>query len=117
MPLPIVSTRETLAIAYGNIGSWIGIHTADPGTTGASEATGGSPAYIRKQTVWAAGGSDGVITGSQVAFDLPAGTYTHISVWKTVAGGQADLVDKVAITSTVLGAQGQILVTPTCTVT
>lgn len=107
------ATKETAALAVTGLGGWISLHTADPGTTGANEATGGSPAYARKQTTWTGGSSDGVVTGSQVTIDVPAGTYTHVGQWTASTGGT--FIQGAAITSTTLGAQGQILVTPTDT--
>ncbi|MFR9750503.1 hypothetical protein ACL02S_05655 [Nocardia sp. 004] len=118
MTIAVATTRQALADAYKNIAgsniAFVSVHTADPGTTGANEATGGSPAYARKQTTWTSATS-GVINGSQVTIDLPAGTYTYIGLWKTSTGGTADFIDKVAISSTTLGAQGQLLITPTFT--
>jgi len=113
MAIAVNATKESLAVAYTNLGAWISLHTADPGTTGTSEATGGSPAYARKQTTWTAGSSDGVVTGSQVTFDVPAATYAYVGLWSASTGGT--FIDKVAITSTTMSAQGQILVTPTFT--
>ena len=82
-------TKEAAALAVTARGNWISLHTADPSTTGANEATGGSPAYARKQTTWTGGTSDGVVAGSAVSFDVPAGTYTRIGVWNgsTFIGG------------------------------
>jgi hypothetical protein len=115
MAIAVNATKESLALAYATAtNSWISLHTGvGPGSTGANEASGGS--YARKQTSWTAGGSDGVVTGSQVTIDAPAGTYTAIGIWTAVTGGS--FVDGVAISSTTLGAAGQILVTPTITVT
>lgn len=107
------ATKETAAVAVTGLGTYISLHTADPGTTGASEATGGSPAYARKATTWTAGGSDGVVAGSEVTIDLPAGTYTHFGVWTAATAGT--FVGGGSIASTTLGAQGQIKVTPTYT--
>jgi len=107
------ATKETAATAVTALGSWVSLHTADPGTTGTSEATGGSPAYARKQTTWTAGSSDGVVNGSQVSIDAPAGTYTYAGLWSAATAGT--FVGSVAITATTLGAQGQVLVTPTYT--
>jgi hypothetical protein len=107
------ATKETAATAVTALGDWISLHTADPGTTGASEASGGSPAYARKQTTWTAGSSDGVVAGSQVTIDLAAGTYTHFGVWSASTAGT--FIGGGSITSTTLGAQGQIKVTPTRT--
>lgn len=109
MAIAVTATKNALANAYAGLGTWIALHTADPGTNGANEATGGSPAYARKQTTWGAA-SNGAITGSEVTIDAPAGTYTHASIYSAATGGV--FVDKVAITSTTLGSQGQIKVTP-----
>lgn len=105
------ATLEAAALAKTALGSWISLHTATPGTTGASEATGGSPAYARKQTTWTGGTVDGAVPGSQVTIDVAAGTYTHFGIWSAASGGT--YVDGGLITSTVMGAQGQIKVTPT----
>ena len=107
------ATLEVKAEAQRALGGWISLHDASPGTTGANEATGGSPAYEREQTTWTDGGDDGVITGSQVTIDVPADTYTHFGVWTLQTGGV--YIDGGTITSTTLSAQGQIKVTPTLT--
>lgn len=119
MPIAVAATRQVLADAYKTIAgsnvAYVSVHTADPLTTGGNEAPAtGSPAYARKQTTWTSG-TGGVITGSQVTIDLPAGTYNFVGLWKTATGGTADFIDKVAISPTQLGAQGQLLITPTFT--
>lgn len=111
----VPATRELLAIAFSSYGAYISVHTADPGTTGGSEAAGGAPAYARKQTTWTPGASDGVVTGSAVTVDVPAGTFAWAGLWSAATGGT--FVDKIAITSTTFGAAGQLVVTPTVTVT
>ena len=62
------AVKEAAVVANFPNGSatnaWISLHTLDPGTTGTSEATGGSPAYARKQTSWTAGASDGSTVGA-----------------------------------------------------
>lgn len=108
------ATREAAALEVTGLGTYISLHTADPGTTGASEATGGSPAYARKQTTWTGGASDGSVAGSEVTFDVPAGTYTHMGIWSAVSSGT--FVGGFALASSAtLGAQGQVKVTPTIT--
>ena len=107
------ATKEAAALAVTGLGAYISLHTGDPSTTGANEATGGSPAYARQLTTWTAGSSDGVVNGSQVTIDVPAGTYTYAGQWTASSGGT--FIQSVAITSTTLGAQGQIKVTPTDT--
>jgi hypothetical protein len=112
MAIAVTTTKNTLATSYAGAGTWISLHTADPGTTGTSEATGGSPAYARKQTTWGTAASSAVV-GSQVSIDVPAGTYTYAGLWSAATAGT--FIDKVLITSTTLGAQGIIQVTPTFT--
>lgn len=112
MPGLANAAREASALAVTGLGTWISLHTADPGTTGASEATGGTPSYARKQTTWTGGASDGSVPGSQVAIDVPAGTYTHFGVWSAASAGT--FVGSGALNApAALGAQGQVLVTPT----
>ena len=108
MALTNNAIKEAMALeGTSEMGSWIAVYTSG----GSTEATGGSPAYARKQTTWSGGASDGVYTGSQVALDLPAGTYDGIGIFTASTGGT--LIEKIGIASTTLGAQGQILVTPT----
>lgn len=64
---------------------YISLHTASPGTTGASEVSGG--AYARVATTWAAA-SAGSRTGSQVTVNVPASTtITHFGIWDAATGG------------------------------
>lgn len=108
------AAKEAGALAITALGNWISLHTADPGTTGASETSGGSPAYARKQTTWTGGASDGSVPGSQVTFDAAAGTYTWMGIWSASTSGT--FVGGLQLSSPVtLGAQGQVLVTPTVT--
>lgn len=69
-------------------GAFISLHTADPGTTGASEVAGGSPAYTREAAVWGAAASGAKDLTSTPQFDVPASTtVTHYGVWTLVSGG------------------------------
>lgn len=116
MAIAVATTRQALATYYGTLGSYIGAHTGDPGTTSspANEVTGGSPAYARKQTTWS-NSTGGVINGSPVTLDVPASTITHISLCSAASGN--NMVDKADITDVVMSAQGQLVVTPTYTQT
>lgn len=116
MAIAVATTRQALATYYGTLGNYIGAHTGDPGTTSspANEVTGGSPAYARKATAWS-NSTGGVINGTAVTIDTPAGTITHISLCSAVSGN--NMVDKSDIVDVVMSAQGQIVVTPTYTQT
>ena len=78
--------KNVMLDALAGVAGFVSLHTADPGTTGASEVTGGSPAYARKAITWAAA-SAGNLDGSSVTFDVPAGTYTHLGYWSAVTAG------------------------------
>lgn len=107
------TSKETAALAITALGNYISLHTADPGTTGAGETSGGS--YARKQTTWAGGAADGVVAGSAVTFDAAAGTYTHVGVWSAATGGT--FIAGFALSASVnLSAAGQVLTTPSITV-
>jgi hypothetical protein len=73
------------------------LHSADPGTTGTSEISGGSPAYARKSLTWTAG-STGTATATGV-FDVASGTTpAWTGIWNAVTAGtyrdKADIVDQ-----------------------
>lgn len=106
MPVATVAMREILAVAYGNAATHASLHSADPGTTGANEITGGSPAYARKALTWDAGTSDGQVTATAV-FDVPANqAVTYVGLWDAATGGT--FLDSVAITYATQATQGTI---------
>ncbi|NIL86500.1 hypothetical protein RhoFasGS6_03904 [Rhodococcus fascians] len=106
MAIAVTTTKNSLASAYAALGAYVSLHTASPAATGANEATGGSPAYARKQTTWGAA-SGSTISGSEVTFDVPAGTYTHWGLWTAATGGT--FIDGGALSASVtLSAQGQV---------
>lgn len=103
MPIATAQGKENAAAGFATPATHVSVHTADPGTTGASEATGGTPAYARMPITWSAGGVDGVYQSQLIAFDLPPGTYTHVGLWTAAVGGT--FLDKSAITLT-MASQG-----------
>lgn len=107
MTIAVAATKQVLANAYAGIGTYLALCTADPGTTSTvgSEASGGS--YARKQFSWTQTGG-GVVTGSSVTFDVPAGTYTYVALCSAATG--AAMFDKAQISPTTLGAAGKITV-------
>lgn len=114
--MAVASTTEknSLATKYGTDAAFLSLHTADPGTTGASEVSGGSPAYARMAVTWSAP-TNGVITAS-VTFDVPAGTtVAYVGVWSAATAGT--FLDKGTVTSQNFASQGQYTVSVTFTVT
>lgn len=96
------------------LGNWISLHIADPSTTGASEASGGS--YARQQSTHGAA-SAGVATGAEVTFaGLIAAAYTHFGYWSAVTLGTFRH-GNVLTPSMTLGGTGTLKVTPSVTFT
>lgn len=110
------ASRENAAAGVVSGITHASLHTGAAGTTGANEATGGSPAYARKAITFTGGAVDGSSVGSQVTFDVPAGTYVEIGFWTAATGGT--FIASVALASNaVLGSQAQLQVTPTISAT
>ncbi|MGY1946552.1 phage tail fiber protein [Nocardia asiatica] len=90
---------------------WVSLHTSDPGTTGAGEATGAP--YARVQATWVSG-TTGVLTAALVSVPAPAGTYTHGGLWTASTGGTF-IGGNALSPSVTLGGSGSINVTPSYT--
>jgi len=117
-----VVTRSTMLAAVFTASAGAGhalygsLHTADPGTTGTSEVTGGSPTYARKLISWVTPITTGSVSGGTITFDVPAGTFTHIGYWDAVTAGT--FVGGYPLqASMTYGAQGTLPVTLTETLT
>jgi hypothetical protein len=66
----------------------VSLHTADPGSGGANEVSGGSPAYARKGITWNAASGGNIDSSNTPVFDVPAGTtITHAGFWSAASGG------------------------------
>lgn len=76
---------QTMYTALKGMGAYVSAHTADPGTTGANEVTGGS--YAR-QAATLPTGSNGAGTSGQVSIPIPAGTTVKwLGLWTAANGG------------------------------
>lgn len=82
--------RNTAVDGLATAATSVSLHTADPGTTGANEVTGGTPAYARKTPTWAAAAGGSRALQGTVVFDVPSGvTVSHFGLWNgtTFLGG------------------------------
>jgi hypothetical protein len=115
MAIAVATTRQALADAYKALGAYVGLATGDPGTsaTPANELSGGSPAYARVATTWTSA-TGGVVNGTAVTVHAPASTVTFAFIANGVTGNS--MVDKTAITSTTLVSSGDIIVTPSISI-
>lgn len=108
MTIKVESTRNALATEYGSIGEKLSLWSGDPQGSG-NECAGGS--YARQTMSWGSASSS-TVTASEVTFEAPAGTWDYVGLHAS-GGGLADVVP---INSTTLGADGQVKVTYTFTV-
>ncbi|MFF0816653.1 hypothetical protein ACFYVR_16100 [Rhodococcus sp. NPDC003318] len=106
------ATRESAALHISTLGTWISFHTADPGTTGANEASGSG--YARVQTTWAGGASDGNVVGSEVEITVPPGAWSWCGINSASSAGT--FVEKFSVPTNTLSAAGKIKVTPTISI-
>lgn len=82
------SGRNAAATGVDGVSGYASLHTADPGTTGASEVTGGSPAYARQAVTWGSASGGSVSTSAAVTFNVPAGTtIAYVGLWSALTGG------------------------------
>lgn len=74
-------------------GTWISLHTSDPGTTGLNEvSTSNWPAYVRRQvTSWNATATGERKNANQITYPSHDGladvTVTHWTCWDAATGG------------------------------
>ena len=97
--MPLNNTAKNAMLDHlASLVSHVSLHTADPGGTGANEASGGSPAYARQSITWNAAAAGALDSSNQPVFDVPAGTYTHVGFWSASTGGtnygDADIADE-----------------------
>jgi hypothetical protein len=81
------SIGENAALSGGLAASatQFGLNTADPGTTGASEVTGGTPAYARVAITWGTPSAGTMLNAtSALTVNVPASTtVVYWSSWNT----------------------------------
>lgn len=83
---PAVSSNLAVA-AVTAVAGFLSLHTADPGTTGANEVTGGS--YVRQSITWnAASGGTQTSSNGQTFAGMPAvGGNLWIGLWSASTSG------------------------------
>jgi len=81
------ASKNVMLDQFGTTYGFVSLHTGDPSTTGANEATGGSPAYARKAITWSAASAGSKAASNSPVFDVPAGTYYYMGFWTLSSGG------------------------------
>lgn len=87
MPLSATSRNAAVA-AFAASAAYLSLHSSVPGDAGASEISGGSPAYARQPAVWNFPGAGIVALTTPVDFDVAAGSEcAFVGAWSTLTGG------------------------------
>lgn len=81
------TAKNLMLDQLGTVVAYASLHTADPGTTGTSEVTGGSPAYARKSLTWAGASTASKASNAGVVFDVPPATITYLGYWSAATAG------------------------------
>lgn len=104
------------ALLTSNIG-YLSAHTADPGTTGASEVSGDT----RGASTFAAASGGTGSAGGQATITIPAAgsstVVTHVGLWTAVTGGTFITSFSLSPSETYSTAGGTLKYTPTLTAT
>lgn len=89
MPLVAAGQNALLTGGLSNVVTHAALHTANPGSSGTNEVTGGSPAYARKAITWAAASAGTQANGTTaLTFDVPAGTTVQfLGLWGALTTG------------------------------
>lgn len=104
--LPSAAAKNAMLDGLGAVALYASVHTGDPGSSGANEASGGSPAYARQSVSWLSA-SAGSMSSTSLTFDVPAGTYSWLGLWSASTGGT--YYYKIQFpTSQVYGSQGTL---------
>ena len=103
--------KNAMLNALGALAGFVSLHTANPGDTGTSEVTGGSPPYARKAIAWGSAAAGSMIkTATNPAFDVPAGTtVAYVGLWSLASGGV--FYGSALVTNEVFAAQGTYTLT------
>lgn len=102
--------KSVMLTELGTVAGYASLHIGDPGTTGANEVTGGSPAYARKAVTWGSPSAGEMAAAGQPVFDVPTGTtITHVGIWSAVSGGT--FYGSGEVVNETFGAQGTYTLT------
>lgn len=81
-----ISTTEANQALSTTGWGFVSLHTADPGTTGASEVAGGT--YARVAVTWGAASGGQVANSNALTINLPAATTAaYFGVWSASSAG------------------------------
>ena len=85
--MALASSTETTQALVATGWSYCSLHTATPGTTGASEVSGGG-SYARVAVAWSTASAGSIANSGALTINLPASTTaTHFGLWSASSAG------------------------------
>jgi hypothetical protein len=104
----ISTTEANQALSTTNWG-FVSLHTADPGTTGASEVTGGT--YARVAVTWSAASAGAVSNSAALSINMPASTTaSYFGVWSASTTGTYYIGGALSSSITTSGSAGVVTI-------
>lgn len=98
--------KNVMLDSLGALITHISLHSANPGATGASEISGGTPAYARQAPTWNAASAGSKTISNTPDFNVPAATtVSHVGLWGGASGAVA-YYGYVDVTDEAFAAQG-----------
>lgn len=109
--MPYSATAKNYMLdQLGTVAVYASLHTANPGSTGATEVTGGTPTYARKALTWNSASAGSKTLSNTPLFDVPASTtVTHVGLWSAVTAGT--WYGYIDVTDEAFAAQGTYQIT------
>ena len=84
--MALASSTETTQALVSTGWAYVSLHTATPGTTGASEVSGG--AYARVAVSWSAASGGSISNSGALSINLPASTTaSYFGIWSASSAG------------------------------
>lgn len=82
------NAKSVMLSQLGTVSVFASLHSAFPGQAGASEISGGSPAYARKAITWNAPSAGAMTNATNPTFDVPGSTTIQwLGLWGLITGG------------------------------
>ena len=104
-----ISTTEANQALSTTGWGYVSLHTADPGTTGASEVSGGT--YARVAVTWNAPSSGSVTNSGSLSINLPASTTAaYFGVWSASTSGSYYIGGALSPSVTTGGSAGVVTI-------
>lgn len=80
--------KNALLTGIKGVITHVSLHSADPGATGTSEISGGTPAYGRQAVSFGTPSAGSMATDASMTFNVPAGaTVAYVGYWSASSAG------------------------------